>query len=107
MRAETRRKGRLFLCVMVFFAEFDEANCGQHQRGQLRRHHRPPDAVQSPNKGQQHHGRDLADECPDEGDHGGNEAVIKSREHGTGEHIEAAEQEGQGIDPEAPDGHVE
>ena len=25
MRAETRRKGRLFLCVMVFFAEFDEA----------------------------------------------------------------------------------
>ena len=92
---------------MVFFAEFDETASREDQRGQLRCHHRPPDAVQSPNKRKQENRRDLAETSPDEGNDGGNEAVIKSREHGTAEHIESAEQEGQSIDPEAPDGHVE
>ena len=74
---------------MVPLAVLEHEEGRQGDGADLRRHHAPPDAVQLKEQGQQQNRADLEHQGPQEGDQGGDQAVVQCGKEGGAEDAEA------------------
>lgn len=92
---------------MVFMALSDQEGCGHKQSQKLRRGNGQPDTINTEENRKYKYHTKLEDQSPQEGNNGGDQAVIQCREEGGAEDIETVDQEGHAEQTESGIGHLE
>ena len=95
----------LRVAICIPFSQ-EEADRDQQSQG-LGDHDGQPDAIHPQYQGQEQHGGHLEQQGTQEGDAGGDGTVAQGSEEGGAEDVEAHQQEGQGVEPQAVAGEGE
>ena len=97
----------IFVSILIFPALYYQEECGHDRSHNLGDDDREPNAVEVEEYRQYQHRRDLKNEGSQEGDYRRDETVIEGGEESRAPDGNAREEEGEGVNIEAVDGHIE